>query len=125
MPRRFSAILLTLFALFAFSSRASAQSWSFDARTIGMGGVGSGNLATKIIDSERDYTAIVIPIGLFQVLSDTDVFDPNNIKFSKYKGFVPASNILAEGLVSPDFGFTIKVHKGERGSFQGIYIGAG
>jgi hypothetical protein len=169
MLRRFGTILLVLFALSAFSSRAFAQSWSFDARTIGMGGVGAGNLATKMIDSERNYTAIVIPIGLFQVLSDTDVFDPNNkkfdpilaveyaatpfayvvgrgsssnpgetafvndvrnanlsnIKFSKYKGFVPASDILAEGLVSPDFGFTIKVHKGERGSFQGIYIGAG
>src|SRR5260370_29611910 len=81
MPRRFSAILLTFFALFAFSGRALAQSWSFDARTIGMGGVGAGNLATKMIDSERNYTAIVIPIGLFQVLSNTDVFDPNNKKF--------------------------------------------
>jgi hypothetical protein len=77
MLRRFGTILLTLFALLTFSSRAFAQSWSFDARTIGMGGVGSGNLATKMIDSERNYTSIVIPIGLFQVLSDTAVFDPN------------------------------------------------
>ena len=44
---------------------------------------------------------------------------------SKYKGFVPANELLAEGLVSPNFGGTIKVHKNSMGGFHGIYIGAG
>jgi hypothetical protein len=44
---------------------------------------------------------------------------------SRYKGFVPANNLLAEGLVAPNFGGTIKLFKGARGSFQGIYVGAG
>lgn len=167
MPRRFSTILLAVFALFAFSSRALAQNWSFDARQIGMGGGGSGNLATTMIDDERNYTSIVIPFGVLQGLSNKDIFDPNSTKFdpirageyaaspfhyvigrstsnsaealfvndvrnatlsrdlTRYKGFVPANSILAEGLVTPGFGFTIKVHKGDGGSFQGFYIGAG
>lgn len=168
MLRRFSTILLALFALFASSSGAFAQSWSFDARKIGMGGSSGGGLASGMIEDERPYTAIVLPFGLLQVFSNTDRFDPNktafdpvldaeyaatpwhyvigrdsssnpgeaafindvrnahlsNVKLSKYKGFVPANDLLVEGLVEPSLGFTIKVHKGDRGGFQGIYIGA-
>jgi len=44
---------------------------------------------------------------------------------TKYKGFVPANELLAEGLVAPSFGGTIKLHRGAGGGFQGLYIGAG
>jgi len=44
---------------------------------------------------------------------------------SRYRGFVPANDLLAEGLAAPNFGGTIKVHKGSGGGFQGVYIGAG
>jgi len=44
---------------------------------------------------------------------------------SRYRGFVPANDLLAEGLAAPNFGGTIKVFKGARGSFQGVYVGAG
>lgn len=44
---------------------------------------------------------------------------------TKYKGFVPANDLLAEGLVAPNVGGTIKFHKDAGGGFQGIYIGAG
>jgi hypothetical protein len=168
MLRRFGTILFASFAIFASSGQAFAQNWSFDARTDALGGAGGGdNLATKMIEDQRNYTAIVLPIGILQGLSDTDIYDPNSTKFdpirameyaaspfnyvigrsssnsgealfvndvrnatlsrdlTRYKGFVPANSILAEGLATPDFGFTIKVHKGDGGSFQGIYIGAG
>jgi hypothetical protein len=47
-----------------------------------MGGVGSsGNLADGMIDKQRRYTSIVLPFGLFQVLSDRNVFDPNSPQF--------------------------------------------
>jgi hypothetical protein len=163
--RGLGAILLVC----AGASVASAQNWSFDARTIGMGGVGgSGNLATKMIDEQRDYSSIVIPIGLIQVLGNTDVFDPGkdtfdpilaveyaaspfhfvigrdpsnnaaevafihdarnatlNRNLAVYKGFVPANELLAEGLVSPNFGHTFKFHKQDGGTFHGIYVGVG
>jgi hypothetical protein len=56
------------------------------------------------------------------------VNDVRNATFSRdltaYKGFVPANDFLAEGLVSPSFGKTIKVHK-NGANFQGFYLGAG
>src|SRR5437016_32551 len=127
---------------------AEAQSWSWDARKIGMGGSsGSGNLASKMIEDQRDYTSIVLPLGLAQILSNTSRFDPNSKQFdpilgieyaatpwhyvigrnssnnsgeatfvsdvrngtlsrdlTKYKGFVPANDFLAEGLIAPTLG---------------------
>ena len=44
---------------------------------------------------------------------------------SSYHGFVPANDLLAEGLASPNWGYTFKVKKDARGGFQGIYVGAG
>jgi hypothetical protein len=165
---RFCTAVLSVFAVLLIGPAAAAQDWSFDARDIAMGGVGAtGNLSTKMIDEQRDYTAIVLPFGLIQVFKDLSIYDPNSSNFdpvraieyaaspvhygidrgrtsggeelfvsdlrnatvsrdlSRYKGFVPANDLLAEGLVAPNFGRTIKVFKGPRGSFQGIYVGAG
>ncbi len=161
------AVVLFL-ALAASSERALAQNWSFDARSIALGGVGgTGNLASKMIDEERDYRSIVLPFGLIQVLKDLDVFDPTSYAFdpvraieysaspihyvvgrdtsnagqtafvtdirnatlsrdlTRYRGFAPANELLAEGLGAPNFGYTIKMRKDAGGGFQGIYIGAG
>ena len=166
MPIR--SCLLVALAVVASSPRAFAQNWSVDARDIAMGGVGStGNLSTKMIDEERGYTSIVLPIGLIQVFGDTKAYDPNSPSFnpvraieyaanpfqyvigrdtsssgetafvndirnatlsrdlSKYKGFAPANDTLAEGLVAPNFGHTFKVQKTSGGGFQGVYVGAG
>jgi hypothetical protein len=165
---RFHAAVLSVFAVLLTAPAATAQDWSFDARDIAMGGVGTtGNLSTKMIDEQRDYTSIVLPFGLIQVFKDLSIYDPNSSKFdpvraieyaaspmhygidrgntntgeelfvsdirnatlsrdlTRYKGFIPANDLLAEGLVAPNFGGTIKVYKGARGSFQGIYVGAG
>src|SRR5690349_5196284 len=62
---------------------AQAQNWSWDARRIGMGGSSSsGNLSGKMIEEQRNYTSIVLPIGLAQVLKDTSRFDPNSKNFN-------------------------------------------
>lgn len=42
-----------------------------------------------------------------------------------YRGFTPPNAILAEGLASPNWGGTIKLHRGAGGSFQGLYVGVG
>ncbi|HEY6895377.1 MAG TPA: hypothetical protein VI258_14475 [Rhodanobacteraceae bacterium] len=144
-----------------------AQGWSFDAREIALGGVGTTtNLSSGMIDEARPYRTIVIPIGLVQVLSDLDVFNPDSDKFDPvraveyaanpfvyivnrndtntgerfisdirngrlnrdlnvYRGFVPANNLLAEGLSAPNWGGTIKFQKHADGTYQGVYVGAG
>ena len=116
-----------------------AQDFTADARRIGLGAIGKGSTASKMIDDERPYSAIVIPFGLFQALRNLDIFqadqnqsDPvriaeyaaNPLHFTPardagdsgivlindvvngqlnrdlntYRGFVPASELEAEGL---------------------------
>src|SRR5262249_27043311 len=63
---------------------AHAQNYSWDARNVGMGGetgLGGGNLAAGMVPSDRNYTSIVVPLGLIQVLSNLKVFDPNDPGF--------------------------------------------
>src|SRR5438876_11619971 len=158
--RRVAALVIGLL----LPAIGQAQSCSWDALKIGMGGSsGNGNLANKMIDDQRNYTSIVLPLGLSQVLSNTKRFDPNSKEFdpimdieyaatpwhyvigrdsssnpgetafvndvrngtlsrdlTTYKGFVPANDLLAEGLLAPSFGHTFKVHKDGR-NFQGFY----
>jgi len=62
---------------------AFAQNWMTDARRIGMGGVaGSENLASRMIEApEGAHTTIVIPLGLFQVLNNLDIYNPDSEDF--------------------------------------------
>jgi len=61
---------------------ALAQHWTFDARRVGMGAAsGAQNLASQMIQEERDYRAFVVPLGLIQVLRDIDIFDPRSDQF--------------------------------------------
>ena len=159
--------ILILCALVLSSGNAMAQNWDFDARHIAMGNVSTTNVSMSMIDEQRRYTSIPLPFGLFQVLEDLDIYNPNSPKFdpirsveyvaspihfivnrrsttspqslfvsdlrnatfsrdlSRYQGFVPASDVLAEGLASPNWGGTIKFHRTDTGGYQGIYIGAG
>ncbi len=56
------------------------------------------------------------------------IHDLVNAQFNRdlntYRGFVPAKNIKAQGLISPDFGYTFKMPTGN-GTYQGVYVGAG
>ena len=80
---RIRICVVVFLALLAAPERALAQNWSFDARDIALGGVGgTGNLASKMIDEQRDYWSIVLPFGLIQVLGDSKVFDPNAPEFN-------------------------------------------
>lgn len=57
------------------------------------------------------------------------VVDIRNAQLSRdlnrYRGTAPANQPRAEGLASPNWGYTFKVKSGPGGSFQGIYVGAG
>ena len=75
--------MLGLAWLAATSSPVLAQNWSFDARRIALGGVGTAeNVASRMVDEARGYRAIVLPFGLFQVLPHWNVFDPTGDEFN-------------------------------------------
>jgi hypothetical protein len=162
-----SISLLLLLILSAFSL-ASAQSYNGDARQIALGGTGfSDNIATAMIEEQRPYTSIPIPLGLIQLAKDIDRFDPNkkdkfdpvlaleyaanpmhytfgrdpggarsifitnivNGELSRdlndYRGIDFPNKFKSEGLLSPSWGKTFKIHRNSDGPFQGFYVGAG
>ena len=77
-------VCLLLAVVVIASSGLYAQNYSWDARRIGMGGetgMGNDNLAADMVPSDRNYTSIVLPFGLIQVLTNLQVFDPNDPGF--------------------------------------------
>ena len=159
------SVWLWILILHMMAPPLSAQGFTADARRIGLGAIGKGSTASKMIDDERPYSAIVIPFGLIQVLRNLDIFETDQNQFdpvriaeyaanpihytaerdaggsgiafindmvnrqlnrdlNTYRGFVPASELEAEGLLFFTFGKTVKVVEQENG-FQGFYVGAG
>ena len=59
------------------ASSVLAQNWSFDARAVGLGGVGeTGNVAVNMVNEQRPYRAIVLPFGLVQILPHMRTMNP-------------------------------------------------
>jgi hypothetical protein len=86
--------LLTIFLLVGLSS-AAGQSYSGDARKIAMGGVGySENIATRMVEDEKPYSSIVVPIGLIQLLRDRNHFNPDRTDFDPVLAMEYAANPL-------------------------------
>lgn len=84
---------LVCLCLLGSPTPASAQNWSADARRIALGGVGtSDNPGTEMIDAERPYRSIAIPFGLFQIVSDSSVFDPSSSKFNPIRAIEYAAS---------------------------------
>lgn len=167
LPSHRTVLFVCLQAAVLTSAPVLAQNWSFDARNIGMGGVGStSNVAVDMIDEQRPYRPLVLPFGLFQVLPNLPKLNPANDEFdlvraieyaaspihfivgrddtstasafitdlrngelnrdlNTYRGFDPATSVAAEGLASPNWGYTFKFRQRPNGAFQGIYAGAG
>ena len=80
--RRLRAAFVAVLLFVWTASSASAQNYSFDARRIALGGVGgTPNLASKLVERQRRYRSILIPVGLVKVLNDVRVFFPNREDF--------------------------------------------
>src|SRR5688572_27755909 len=74
---------------------AAAQNWSFDARRIALGGAGSTeSAASRLVEEQRRYRSIVVPLGLIQVLTDLDVFDPGGDRFDPVRAMEYAASPL-------------------------------
>ena len=75
-------VLFVCLQIALLTSPVLAQNWSFDARTVGLGGVGStSNVAVDMVDEQRPYRAIVLPFGLMQVLPNFPKLDPTSDEF--------------------------------------------
>src|SRR5262245_20554589 len=76
------AVSVCLLAASLVPTQARAQNWSFDARAVGLGGVGStSNVAVDMVDEQRPYRAIVLPFGLLQVIPNLPKLDPTKDEF--------------------------------------------
>jgi hypothetical protein len=83
-----------VFCLASVSS-VLAQRWSFDARSIALGSVsGKDNLASRMVEEQRPYRSIVIPLGLLQLLNDFDVFKPDSDEFDFVRAIEYAASPL-------------------------------
>lgn len=87
--RTLSAVVVCL----VWAAPSFAQNWSFDARQIAMGSVGGGNenLASQMMSDAKGYRSIVVPLGLFQVLRNRDIFKPESDEFDIVKAVEYAS----------------------------------
>jgi hypothetical protein len=80
--RRWRSAFAAVLLLTSTASSASAQNYSFDARRIALGGAGgTPNIATKLVERQRRYRSILIPVGLVKAISDYRVFFPNRDDF--------------------------------------------
>jgi hypothetical protein len=120
--RRFQFTALSILALFlVLSGDSSAQSFTADARTVGMGGGGkSANISLSMVDPAAPYAVIPIPLGLIQVLNNLRGFDPSNDKFDPAWAVEAASNPLhytfgrkSSGSDSPEARFMRDLVNGE------------
>src|SRR5688572_13818355 len=73
------ALVLVLVLLAAVPT--AAQNWELDARKIAMGSAGSNDIADRILDEQRPYRSIALPIGLIQVVQNLDIFRPGSDEF--------------------------------------------
>jgi hypothetical protein len=82
-PLRFPGISLSVLVFsLAFTEIVSAQSFTGDARTVGMGGGGkTANVALSMVEPVGGYSVIPIPLGLIQVLPNLEAFDPSSDQF--------------------------------------------
>jgi hypothetical protein len=89
--------LVTAVLLVGAVGTASAQNYGTDARKIAMGGQGgdSSNIASGMVDKASPYTAIVLPLGLFQIFKDGfDKFNPDSDNFNPVAAIEDATNPL-------------------------------
>jgi len=88
-------MLLALFVIQAVSLRSVGQSYTGDARRIGMGGTGENeNIGSQMIADEQQYRSIVIPLGLIQVIRDRHYFYPDDDAFNPVRALEDVANPL-------------------------------
>ena len=88
------SVWLWILILHMMAPPLSAQGFTADARRIGLGAIGKGSTASKMIDDERPYSSIVLPLGLLQVFGNLDLYDPGSAEFDPVRIAEYAANPL-------------------------------
>jgi hypothetical protein len=78
----------------AVATPAAAQNWEFDARTIALGSAGGSGTASRLLEDQRPYRAIVLPLGLIQLVQHRNVFDPDSDEFDIIRSIELAASPL-------------------------------
>jgi len=128
LPIRGSILTTSLFASVLTAAPAFAQNWSFDARNIGMGGVGStSNVAVDMINEQRPYRALVLPFGLLQVLPNLPKLDPTSDEFDLVRAIEYAASpihyIVGRDDTNTASEFITDLRKGELSRDLNVYRG--
>src|SRR5207249_8907435 len=85
--RRGAMVMATAGLFLILATSGWAQNFSGDARAIGMGSAGEQkNFASNLAEESRPYRSIVMPLGLIQVLQDTDLFHHSRLTFHPVRG---------------------------------------
>jgi hypothetical protein len=80
--------------LFAVARDGSPQAYTADARIVGMGGGATANIAASMVEPANPYAVVPVPLGLFQVLSNLQAFNPTSDDFDPAWAIESASNPL-------------------------------
>ena len=91
---RWKTVLAAGAVLVATQDIALAQNYSFDARKIALGGIGGDldNVASTMIDEQRPYGSVVMPLGLIQLFGDFKQLNPANDEFDPVRTFEYAAS---------------------------------
>jgi hypothetical protein len=87
--------LTTLMVIQSLSLTSFGQSYTGDARRIGMGGTGDNeNIGSKMIDDQQQYRSVVVPLGLIQIIRDRHFFNPDDDAFNPVRALEDFANPL-------------------------------
>ena len=128
LSRERTVLVFCLHACLLVAAPARAQNWSFDARNVGLGGIGStSNIALDMIDEQRPYKAIVLPFGLLQVLPNLPKLDPGSDEFDLVRtieySVSPIHYIVGRDATSTASAFITDLRNGELNRDLTVYRG--
>jgi len=79
----------------ALASTAGAQTFTMDARMVGMGGANRSNVGASLTDDSKPYRSIGLPLGLIQLYRNRHEFDPSDkVNFNPLRVIEDVSNPL-------------------------------
>ena len=129
MRRGFRGIVLAcLLPSVLTPATALAQNWSFDARNVGLGGIGStSNIAFDMVEEQRPYRPIVLPFGLLQILPNLPKLDPTSDEFDLIRaieyGVSPIHYIVGRDDTSTASAFITDLRNGTLSRDLNVYRG--
>jgi hypothetical protein len=87
--------LLSFVLSIALANSAWAQTFTMDARMVGMGGANRSNVSASLTEDSKSYRSIGLPLGLIQLYRHRQEFDPSDrVNFNPLRVIEDLSNPL-------------------------------